>query len=254
MQMPGHPLKPLRLAQQLTGYWLAIFTYVPVMTVLTLVSRGAWGPVLLRGWGRLMMANIGVRVHLEPGVLAELRTQRARIVTFNHASTMDMFLMTLLWPPGGVAVVKRELLWIPVMGWMMTLLDFIPLNRGNREKAARMMAEAAQRTRERQLSVMIAPEGTRSPDGQLQRFKLGAFHMAAQAQAPIVPIVLHGTRFLWPKWWQYSEPGIVTIRILKEIPPPPDANDNIVMHRLADELRDQYKATLTEMERTVPWQ
>ena len=78
--------------------------------------------------------------------------------------------------------------------------------------------------------------------------------MAAQAQAPIVPIVLHGTRFLWPKWWQYSEPGIVTIRILKEIPPPPDANDNIVMHRLADELRDQYKATLTEMERTVPWQ
>lgn len=253
MPLPTHPLNLPRFAQQLAGYWLGIFTYVPMLTLLTLVSRGAWAPALLQGWGRLMMANIGVRVNVEPEVLRELSVRRARVVTFNHASTMDMFLMTYIWPPGGVAVVKRELLWIPVMGWMMMLLDFIPLNRGNREKAAKMMAESARRMRARELSVMIAPEGTRSPDGELQRFKLGAFNMAAQAQVPILPIVLHGVGHLWPKWWQYSEPGIVTIRLLPELAPPPDPEDAAAIRIMADQLREQYVRELEKMTATVPW-
>lgn len=253
MPLPTHPLNLPRFAQQLAGYWLAIFTYVPMLTLLTLVSRGAWAPALLQGWGRLMMANIGVRVHVEPEVLQALSVRRARVVTFNHASTMDMFLMTYIWPPGGVAVVKRELLWIPVMGWMMMLLDFIPLNRGNKEKAAKMMAKSARRMRERELSVMIAPEGTRSPDGELQRFKLGAFNMAAQAQVPILPIVLHGVGQLWPKWWQYSEPGVVTIRMLPELAPPPDPEDAAAIRVMADQLRGRYARELETMTATVPW-
>lgn len=253
MELSTHRFNPWRFTHQFIGYWLTILLYLPVMTAVTLLSREVWGPKMLRSWGRLMMANIGVRVHIEPAALRELQRRRCRILTFNHTSTMDMFLMTVIWPSRGVAVVKREILWIPIMGWMMRLLDFIPLNRGNREQAAKMMAEAASRMRLRELSVIISPEGTRSPDGQLQRFKLGAFHMAAQAQAPIIPLVLHGAGQLWPKWWQYSEPGIVTIRALPEIAPPPDPNDTQAIHAIAEGLRADYTKELAQMAATIPW-
>jgi 1-acyl-sn-glycerol-3-phosphate acyltransferase len=196
---------------------------------------------------------VGVHLVLEPPVVAELSRRRRRVLTFNHNSTMDIMVMTALWPNGTVAVVKREMLWVPLMGTAMYFLDFLPLDRGNHDRATASLHAAAARVREADLTLMIAPEGTRSRTGELQPFKLGAFHLAAEADAPIVPLAVHGTRELWPRWQLQCNPGTVTVRLLPEQPSghgQPQTPEAV--RERAQRLHTCYEATLAEMRATVP--
>jgi 1-acyl-sn-glycerol-3-phosphate acyltransferase len=117
---------------------------------------------------------------------------RAYVVVSNHASNADPFLLSHLpWDMRWIA--KEELFRIPVVGWLLKASGDIAVRRGDVDSARRMLDEAKQ-TLERGLSVMIFPEGTRSRDGKLQRFKDGAFKLAIEAQVPILPIAIEGTR------------------------------------------------------------
>lgn len=209
-------------------------------------------PKMIRWWGRTMLRIVGIRLVLEPPVIAELARRRRRVLTFNHFSTMDMFVMTALWPDGTVAVVKREMMWIPLMGTALYFLDFLPLNRGNHAKATASLHAAAARVRRGDLTLMIAPEGTRSKSGELQRFKLGAFHLAADADAPLVPLALHGTLQLWPRWQKHCNPGAVTVRLLPEQPSGHGDASPAAIHARAAALQTLYAEALAEMARTIP--
>jgi 1-acyl-sn-glycerol-3-phosphate acyltransferase len=253
MENPAkHTKRPLRFALQFAGLQLVNIVYVPIVLLFTFLSWGRWARPLINGYGRIMLLVARAELVVEPAAAAELRKRRRRIITFNHCSTMDMFLMTALWPEGGVAVVKRELYRLPIMGQAMMLLDFIPLDRENRAKAMAALDAASKRVREKDLSVIMAPEGTRSKTGELQSFKLGAFHMAAQADAPIVPLVLHGTRQLWPRWQAHSSTGRVTVRLLAELDSGADAADGESIRARAERLHAMYAAELERMDREVP--
>ena len=209
------------------------------MIVSASVKGGRWSRRLVRLWGRTMLRVIGVRLAIEPACAAELALQRCRVMTFNHASTMDMFVMTALWPPGGVAIVKQEMMKIPVMGHAMRVLDFIPIDRSRRDESARSLGDVADRVRAGNLTVLVAPEGTRSPDGELQAFKLGPFHIAAKAQVPVVGIVIIGAARLWPLGQLHCNAGTVTIRVFPcEIPSTAD------VHTQASSLHASYEAIL----------
>ena len=250
--LPKAGRRPVRFALQFSALALVNVLYLPLLILVTLLSAGRLARPMVRGWGYSMLWIAGVQLVIEPEARRELGRRRRRVVTFNHCSTMDMFLMTALWPPRGAAVIKREMLNLPVMGQAMRFLDFIALDRSDRGKSAAMLSEAAARMRARELTVMVAPEGTRSMTGELQRFKLGAFHMAAEADAPIVAVVLHGTRQLWPRNQSHCNRGRVTVRVLAEQPSGAGDTTPEAFHARADALRTRYAETLDEMARTVP--
>ncbi len=123
--------------------------------------------------------------------------ERAYVVVANHESTADPFLLSHLpWDMRWIA--KEEIYKLPILGWMMTWGGDIPVRRGDKASTAQMHEEAL-RTLAAGMSLMIFPEGTRSKDGTLLPFKEGAFRLAIEAQVPILPIAVAGTRSCRPK-------------------------------------------------------
>jgi 1-acyl-sn-glycerol-3-phosphate acyltransferase len=89
-------------------------------------------------------------------------------------------------------VAKKELFYIPFIGWNMWLNGYIPIERSIGRSKLRMMDEAAEMIRKGN-SVFIFPEGTRSGDGHIQPFKSGAFRLALETGCDILPVALKGT-------------------------------------------------------------
>ncbi len=113
---------------------------------------------------------------------------------------------------------KIEMFRIPAIGWNMRLNRYIALRRGQRDSIAQMMS-ACEQTLAEGNSVMMFPEGTRSPDGHLKDFKHGAFTLALRGQVPILPIVVEGTARALPKHgFVLRGPHAIRIRILDAIP------------------------------------
>jgi 1-acyl-sn-glycerol-3-phosphate acyltransferase len=118
--------------------------------------------------------------------------RRPYVAVSNHESYADIFLISHLpWEMKWLG--KEQLFKIPFLGWMMWLAGDIPVKRGTRESIIEAMNACRDKLKKR-LSVMIFPEGTRSPDGALLPFKDGAFRLAIENAAPILPIVVAGTR------------------------------------------------------------
>jgi 1-acyl-sn-glycerol-3-phosphate acyltransferase len=145
----------------------------------------------LRRMGRLIVAATPLWSFRVEGDLPADAPSRAYVVVANHLSLADPFLLSHL-PLDMRFVVKKELMRTPLVGWLISLAGDIAVDRGNRDSADRMHAEA-KRTLAAGLSVMIFPEGTRSKTGDLGPFKTGAFRLAIEAGAPILPVAIDGT-------------------------------------------------------------
>jgi 1-acyl-sn-glycerol-3-phosphate acyltransferase len=118
--------------------------------------------------------------------------RRPYVAVANHESYADIFLLCYLpWEMKWMA--KKTIFKIPVMGWLMTMAGDIPVVRGDRKSAVLALQACRDRLAKR-TSVMMFPEGTRSPNDDLLPFKDGAFTLAVDAQVPILPIAIAGTR------------------------------------------------------------
>jgi 1-acyl-sn-glycerol-3-phosphate acyltransferase len=168
----------------------------------------------------------------------------ARIITFNHASFLEVLIFAALGIPRFSYLGKKSFAYIPVLGQAWWLLGGRFVDRSNRRRAMASIKQLGHDLRTHGLSTLIAPEGTRSRDGRLQPFKMGAFHMALDTGAPIVPLVFHGVfEMLRPDDWKLS-PGTVHI----ELHPPIDTTgwtrESLRGH--ADALHARYAAWLEE--------
>lgn len=250
----GFPARPThwpRFLWQLLVFWLVTPLLAATLIVLAIATLGRARrrvmPRLLRWWGQTILWACGVRMAVDPAVQAEFSRARRRVVVFNHASNMDLFAMPAFWAPAATCIVKREMMWVPIVGWGAMAIGFIPLHRGRRDKAVASLQRVAARLRQGELSAVIAPEGTRSPDGRLKAFKMGAFHLAAEAEAPIVAVVMHGTAELWPRRQRQCHPGTVTVRIAGEFAPLPRDATPAEFHAQADQVRAAMAQALAEL-------
>jgi lysophosphatidate acyltransferase len=138
----------------------------------------------------------------------------------NHQSGLDFFVSGLFCPPGCVPVVKKELRWVPFLGFYLMASRAIFLHRAKRDSALKALTAAGNDMKSHGLKVGMYPEGTRnaSPEVPLLPFKKGAFILAIQAQVPIRIVI---SSRLWPLYsWAERRwsPGRLVIRALPELP------------------------------------
>lgn len=175
---------------------VTIIVFVPLVAILRLVTAPFDPGRYLAGRTFRM---IGV-VHATLNPLWRFRVsgtvpddpRRPYVVVANHESFVDILLichvpMEMKW------MSKSEFFKIPLLGWAMRLAGDIRLDRGDKKAGAQALLDCRDRL-DRRVSVMIFPEGTRSKTGELGEFKDGAFRLAVQAGAPILPLAVLGTR------------------------------------------------------------
>ncbi|PLX99831.1 MAG: 1-acyl-sn-glycerol-3-phosphate acyltransferase [Desulfuromonas sp.] len=167
-----------------------------------------------RWWGKVALWLGGVRI--ETTGSEHIEAHRPTIYMANHQSNFDIPILYSGLPIQFRWLAKKELFDVPFFGNAMQRAGYIPVDRGNRKRAIASMDYAADRIRQG-ASVIIFPEGTRSPDGNLLSFKKGGFMLALQSGAPIVPIAISGSRDLMPKNQLRIRGGTVNLTIFPAI-------------------------------------
>jgi 1-acyl-sn-glycerol-3-phosphate acyltransferase len=133
------------------------------------------------------------------------------VVVSNHVSNSDAFLIAHLpWEMKWLG--KDSLFKIPVFGWLMRLAGDVPVKRGAKDSIKDAMALCRDHL-DRGMPVMIFPEGTRSKDASLLPFKDGAFRLAIETGADVLPMAVAGTKTALPKHsWRFGfSKGLVTV-------------------------------------------
>jgi 1-acyl-sn-glycerol-3-phosphate acyltransferase len=176
-----------RLLHQFTCFWASLYTWF----------NPAW------------------RVHVEGR--EKIRKGATYVMVANHQSFVDILVLFRLfvhfkW------VSKIENFRVPFIGWNMSLNGYVKLKRGDKQSIGEMMSACA-RVLDDGSSIMMFPEGTRSPDGRLRAFKHGAFTLAQGSGCPLLPILVEGTADALPKrGFVLQGRHAIRIRILDEIP------------------------------------
>lgn len=198
---------------------IAIYTVLigPPIIVASLFDGGRAMMRLGRVWIEWILATFRVRV--EASGLENVPTHAPIVLMSNHQSLVDIaaIITTLPRTQRWRFVAKRELTRIPIFGWILVLSGHVIIDRGNRERAVASLRRAAEIIRAG-TTVIVFPEGTRSPRGNLRNFKSGPFHLAVEAQVPIVPVTVSGSQRITPKGELRVHPGVVKISYGKPIP------------------------------------
>ena len=168
-----------------------------------------------RQWARGCLWLGGVRLQVV-GV-EHLPAQGPVVYMSNHQGNFDIPALFAALPVQFRWLAKAELFRIPLFGLTMRIAGYIPVERQDRRLAVESMNLAAKQVAAG-TSIMIFPEGTRSPDGALLPFKKGGFILALQAQAPIVPIAIDGSAALMLKSSWLIRSGEIRLRIFPAIP------------------------------------
>lgn len=201
--------------------WLrTVFFLIPAISVYTIVCgsisllstfvdrSGDFAHHCARVWAWLILRTSGVRVTVSG--LERLDRSRSYVFAANHQSIYDIPIVFTALPYQLRIVAKQSLGRIPFMGWHLHLAGHLLVDRsrpgaGVVKKMARLVGARH--------SLIVFPEGTRSVDGTIQRFKGGSFALAVEAELPVVPITIVGSRHVMTKGQLIVRPGAVSVTI-----------------------------------------
>lgn len=127
-----------------------------------------------------------------------LEKTKPAVIVGNHQTELDILMLGSLFPKSCSVTAKKSLAKIPFLGWFMVLSGSIFIDRADRSQAMKAFEGAAQVMKQKKQSVFMFPEGTRSYSAEpmFLPFKKGAFHMAVQAQVPIIPTVTENYSYI----------------------------------------------------------
>src|SRR4030042_1566903 len=166
-----------------------------------------------RLWGKVALLVNRVKVRVEG--IEHLKGEGPYIIMSNHQGSYDIFALLGHLPFQFKWLAKKELFSVPFFGWVMAAAGYVSVDREGTRETVEAMNEAARKIREG-MSLLIFPEGSRSPDGSIQPFKKGGFTLAIKSRVPIVPVAISGSRDIMPKDRLTASPG--EIRILVDPP------------------------------------
>ncbi|HEY0543773.1 MAG TPA: lysophospholipid acyltransferase family protein [Pyrinomonadaceae bacterium] len=168
-----------------------------------------------RTWCRMIARTAGAHVRVHGA--EHIREGASYVFLSSHQSYMDIPAMLGYLPAQLRIVAKKSLFRIPFMGWHLTRAGHIPIDRSSTENAVASLQRSASYLHDG-ICVFIFPEGTRSRDGALHRFKKGGFKLAIQAQVPIIPVTILGTRRILPPDSIIFHPGTIDMYVDPPIP------------------------------------
>jgi 1-acyl-sn-glycerol-3-phosphate acyltransferase len=156
-----------------------------------------------------------------------LDTGHPVVIMNRHQSNLDVVTLGVFYPFQTVILGKKEIRKIPLFGWFFGATGNIFVDRRNARRAIESLREASKRILEEGLSLWVFPEGTRNATRTLGPFKKGAFHVAINAQIPVLPIASGPLdQLLDGKRWM-ARPGTLRIRVLPEIPSAGMTSDDV---------------------------
>jgi 1-acyl-sn-glycerol-3-phosphate acyltransferase len=132
------------------------------------------------------------------------------VLLIKHSSAWETIAQLKIFPPQ-TWVIKRELMWVPVLGWVLKLLTPIAINRSAGSSAVQQVLDQGERFLREGLWIAIFPEGTRVPAGEARRYGLSGALLAAATGRPVVPVA-HNAGDYWPRRGWLKKPG--TIRLV----------------------------------------
>ena len=222
-----------------TLFWLLVALptfFMPYRAVLEVAKT--WGRVNL-----ILLRVAGVKFELRG---SEKIPAGPLIVASKHQSTWETTaLMPLFDNP--LFILKRELEWIPLFGWLLIKGRMVPVDRSGGSQALAKMTERARAEIAEGRQLIIFPEGTRRPAGAEPRYKYGVAHLYAAAGVPCLPIALNSGVF-WPRRSLKLRPGAVVVKILDPIMPGLDKD--VFFERLQNVIETATALLIAEADKT----
>lgn len=218
-----HPNREIRFMNRLRS-WLISIPLIAlatiVMATLALIASlwdksGRSQHANARMWARILLAVSFVRCRISG--LEKLDPKGSYVLVSNHASYMDTPAVLSSIPLQFRFFAKKGLFSIPFMGWFLGRAGHLPVVRGDARASLKSMSEGARLLKERGISMLIFPEGGRSPE-RMRPFKEGAAYIAIKAGVPAVPIGLVGTRDVLRMHSSVIRPGRIEVHIGDPIP------------------------------------
>nr|MBR2110271.1 1-acyl-sn-glycerol-3-phosphate acyltransferase [Alistipes sp.] len=175
--------------------------------------------------------------------LENIDPKKAYVMTLNHNSMADIITIYNL-PLVFKWVSKKEVYRIPIVGRLLYAHGDMVINRASAKEAMQLVHERGKEWLAKGASVAIFPEGTRSKDGEIHNFKAGAFLLAKDAGAPILPIVLNNTNKMMRKGWLMNWRNHITIKIL-----PPISAEEVAERTVKEVMADVHSSMTEALER-----
>ena len=194
-------------------------------------------------WGRCNLVLLRLVAGIDYEIRGREKMPRGPIIAAaKHQSAWETF--ALLWLfDDPTFIIKRELQWIPIFGWLTIKGRMVPVDRGAGSKAMSMMTERARIELARGRQLVIFPEGTRRAAGAEPRYKYGVAQLYAAEGVPCVPIALNSGLF-WPRRSILRYPGTILVEVLDPIPPGLDKD--VFFARLQDDIETATARLLAE--------
>jgi 1-acyl-sn-glycerol-3-phosphate acyltransferase len=199
----------LRSVVLLVRFVAALFLAVTIYSLgLLFLPKAFWWRVIISkiGWLCLWAGGQKLTIHGSPPSIED----GPYLFILNHQSFFDGFVVARSFPYRVTGLGAKSYFNLPLWGWMMKLHGIISVDRSDHEGALASIKKTEEAFR-RGESLAIFPEGTRTPDGKLQDFKTGAFHLAISAKATIVPVAIIGAAAAWPKGSWRIKPGRLAV-------------------------------------------
>jgi 1-acyl-sn-glycerol-3-phosphate acyltransferase len=165
----------------------------------------SWWPIFATWLARWLL---GIRYVVEG---RENIPREPCVILSKHQSAWETIAYSGIFPPH-VYVLKRELFWIPFLGWGLALYSPIGIDRTNRKAAMQRVVEQGNERFEQGFSIMMYPEGTRVAVGARRAYRVGGAVLAKQLGARVLPVA-HNAGLVWPRNSFLKYPGKVTVRI-----------------------------------------
>ena len=185
--------------------------------ILCFVARGRVTRLAVRPWARLLLYSVRVKVHVKG---LENIPEEPCVIMYNHQSIFDVFAYMAVVPVEWRAIMKKEVGRMPFIGRLCKLSGHHLVSRDGSSSDGKHVKQIAKNIRSGP-SVILAPEGTRSPDGDLLPFQKGGFFIAMLAKVPVVTMVITGGREIRDRESRGINPADMHITIF----PPIDVND-----------------------------
>lgn len=179
-------------------------------------SYGQWIEKEIQNFAKFCMKVLRVNLVIEDQAnLAKVDWSRPVFVMGNHGSYADIPISFLALERTVGFVAKRELVFIPFLGFWMKAIGCIFVNRGSRD-VGKVVREAVQKSMKNVPRIYVFPEGTRSKNGKLSPFKSGGFRFATESDAIVLPIVIKGSHAIWEAR-KSSAPCSACVRVLEPL-------------------------------------